>query len=244
MNGKGQNKKKQLMYPKIFNFTFSDLGISIEELVWVLLGVVEDESHQFYIDFLEQEFFRLKDYSSIQGGYVETDNITFDSDHKTVKIFSYEFNVGHIVFNKLKPSEKIIVFTCTAGKPICDYAKEEYKTDVLKGFLIESLANLIVETAMDKIQDIMREEYRMHNLLISNRFSPGYCSWSVRDQHKLFKLLPKKFCGVTLTESAHMQPIKSISGIIGVGENIKNSHFKCKNCNQKQCIYKSKLSTV
>ena len=232
------------MNPKIFNFTFKELGISKEEVVRVIHGGEEDESHQFYIDILEQEILRLNDYSGIQGGYIETDDIAFDADHKTVKVLSHEFKVGNIVFNELKRSAKIIVFTCTAGKPICDCVKEEYKTDVLKGFLIESLANVVVETAMDKIQDKMREEYQMKNLLISNRFSPGYCSWNVVEQHKLFDLLPKDFCGVTLTESALMQPIKSISGFIGVGENIKYNQYKCRFCTQKQCIYKRKLSKV
>lgn len=232
------------MKPEIFNFAFKDLDLSNEEVVKGLHGGVEDESHQFYIDILEQEFLRLTDYTGIQGGYVETDDIVFDAKNKTIKVLSYEFSVGNIVFNELKPSGKIIVFTCTAGKPLCDYIKEEYKTDVLKGFLIESLANVVVETAMNQIQDKIREEYRSQNLLISNRFSPGYCSWNVAEQHKLFKILPKNFCGVSLTESALMQPIKSISGFIGVGENIKYNHYKCKFCNQKQCIYKSKLLKI
>ena len=232
------------MNPKIFNFTFKDLNISLEELVRALHGGVEDESHQFYIDILEQEFLRLTDYSGIQGGYVETDDITFDATQKTVKVLSYEFKVGNIIFNEIKRSEKIIVFICTAGKPICDYIKEEYKTDVLKGYLIESLANVVVETAMDKIQDKMREGYRAQNLLVSNRFSPGYCSWNVAEQHNLFKILPKDFCGVSLTESALMQPIKSISGFIGVGKNITFNQYKCRFCSQKQCIYKSKFPKV
>ena len=232
------------MDPKIFNFNFKDLDVSKEEVVRGLLGGEEDESHQFYIDILEQEVLHLIDSSGIQGGYVETDDITFDVKNKTVNVLSHEFNVGNIIFNELKPSDKIIVFTCTAGKPICDYAKEAYKTDVLKGFLIESLANAVVENAMDKIQDKMREEYRSQNLLVSNRYSPGYCSWNVVEQHKLFKLLPDDFCGVSLTESALMHPIKSISGFIGVGEKIKYNHYKCKHCTQKQCIYKRKLPKV
>lgn len=226
------------MNPKIFDFTFKDLDILIEEVVKELHGGVEDESHQFYIDILEHEFSQMKDYSGIQGGYIETDDITFDAKNKTVKVLSHEFKVGNIIFNELKPSEKIIVFTCTVGKQICNYAKEEYKTDALKGFLIESLANVVVETAMDRIQTIMRVEYQNQNLKISNRYSPGYCNWNVSEQHKLFKILPKNFCGVTLTESALMQPIKSISGFIGVGENIQHHTYKCKFCTQKQCILK------
>lgn len=103
---------------------------------------------------------------------------------------------------------------------------------------------MVVETAMDRIQEKMREEFGMQHLLVSNRYSPGYCNWSVVEQHKLFKILPENFCGISLTESALMQPIKSISGFIGVGENIKYNHYKCKTCTQKQCIYKSKLSQV
>jgi hypothetical protein len=232
------------MNPKIFQFTFRELNISKKEVVNSILGGKENESSQYYIDILDQVFLQITDYSGIKGGYIETDDIAFDAKTKEVKVLSHEFKVGNIVFNELKRSAKIIVFTCTAGKQICDYVKEEYKTDALKGFLIESLANVIVETAMDKIMDKMREENKTHNYLISNRFSPGYCTWDVVEQHKLFSLLPKDFCGVSLTESALMHPIKSISGFIGVGENIKYNHYKCKFCTQKQCIYKRKLQEV
>ena len=228
------------MNPKIFNFTFKDLDISKEELVRKLHGGMEDDSHQFYIDILEQEFLRLNDYSGIQGGYIETDEISFDTTTKTVKVLSQEFNVDKIIFNELKSSEKIIVFTCTAGKPICDYAKEEYKTDVLKGFLIESLANEVVESAMDKIQNEIKDAYRSQNLLISNRYSPGYCGWNVAQQKGLFSLFAHQFDFVTLTESCMMQPIKSISGIIGIGHDVRYNKYKCNICNLKNCIYKTK----
>jgi len=229
------------MNPKLFTFDFKDLDISKEDVVRAIHGGIQDESHQFYLDILEQEFLRLTDYDGIQGGYIETDDITFDAKNKTISIQTYEFEVGNIIFKELKHSEKIIVFTCTAGKKLCDHIKEEYKTDVLKGFLIESLANIVVETAMDRIQDKMRAEYQKQGLLISNRFSPGYCTWNVSEQHKLFKLLPQDFCGVSLSESALMQPIKSISGFIGVGKNITYNQYKCKLCTQRHCIYKKKI---
>jgi len=226
------------MKSKIFNFAFSELDISKENVIRAMHGGAMDESHQFFLDILEEEFLKLKDYDGIYGGYIESDEILFDVKNKTVKVQSLEFNVGNIIFKELKQAEKIIVFTCTAGKQLCDQIKEEYKTDVLKGFLIESLANVVVETAMDKIQDMMRASYETQSLLVSNRFSPGYCSWDVAEQHKLFKLLPEEFCGVSLSDSALMQPIKSISGFIGVGKNITYNHYKCKFCTQKQCIYK------
>ncbi|MDP4291983.1 MAG: hypothetical protein Q8908_12950, partial [Bacteroidota bacterium] len=116
------------MDTKIFDFTFNELGISKEEVIRELHGGEDDVSHQFYVDILEQEFLHLSDYSGIQGGYIETSDIAFDVKNKTIKVLSHEFKVGNIVFSELKRSDKIIVFTCTAGKPLCDYAKAEYQT--------------------------------------------------------------------------------------------------------------------
>jgi len=127
---------------------------------------------------------------------------------------------------------------CTAGKEICDYAKELYQTDMLKGFLLESFANAVVEAAMDRIQDEMREQFGGEGLLVSNRYSPGYCGWNVAEQKKLFNLLPRDFCGISLSDSALMSPIKSISGFIGIGKEIRYKAYKCKACTQKQCVYR------
>jgi hypothetical protein len=74
---------------------------------------------------------------------------------------------------------------------------------------------------------------------ITNRYSPGYCGWDVAEQHKLFRLVPGNFCGIRLTESALMDPIKSISGIIGIGENVKFNKYTCNLCDFKNCRYRN-----
>jgi hypothetical protein len=61
----------------------------------------------------------------------------------------------------------------------------------------------------------------------------------VEEQKKLFSFLPKEFCGVSLTDSALMIPIKSISGIIGVGKNVEYKQYFCDTCGRKDCTYKA-----
>jgi hypothetical protein len=78
---------------------------------------------------------------------------------------------------------------------------------------------------------------KLKELGISDRFSPGYCDWNVSEQHKLFNLLPESFCGIHLSESSLMNPIKSVSGIIGIGENLKQLGYQCYWCNDPNCIY-------
>jgi hypothetical protein len=73
---------------------------------------------------------------------------------------------------------------------------------------------------------------------ITNRYSPGYCDWNVGEQHKLFSFFPDNYCGIRLTPSALMDPVKSVSGIIGIGENVKRNDYTCRVCDMKDCIYR------
>jgi len=92
------------------------------------------------------------------------------------------------------------------------------------------------------MQEELRKEVAVRGMKITNRFSPGYCGWDVAEQHKLFTFFKDNFCGITLTDSALMNPVKSVSGVIGIGSNVRFSEYKCKLCGDKNCIYRNKKS--
>jgi hypothetical protein len=77
-------------------------------------------------------------------------------------------------------------------------------------------------------------------LHITNRYSPGYCDWDIREQKKLFELLPENFCGISLLDSMLMKPIKSISGFIGIGSNVTFNRYTCNYCKDRNCLYRNK----
>ncbi|MCC8144566.1 MAG: hypothetical protein LUD02_05030 [Tannerellaceae bacterium] len=87
--------------------------------------------------------------------------------------------------------------------------------------------------------NLLEEENKQVGYSLTNPYSPGYCSWPVSDQHTLFSFLPAGFCGITLTGSSLMLPIKSVSAIVGVGEQIQRVPYGCSQCNMKDC-YKRK----
>jgi hypothetical protein len=99
------------------------------------------------------------------------------------------------------------------------------------------LGSITVEKATDNIQEFLAADCKASELGISDRFSPGYCEWSVSEQQMLFDLMPKRFCGVTLSESSLMSPIKSVSGIIAIGKGFNPKGYQCNWCNDKNCIY-------
>jgi cobalamin-dependent methionine synthase I len=110
----------------------------------------------------------------------------------------------------------------------------------LLSYVVNTVASIVVEKAVDFLHDHIREQMKERGLKITNRYSPGYCNWPVSEQQFLFSLLPENFCGITLTESSLMLPIKSISGIIGIGSLVKMKEYICDKCGIKECTYRAK----
>jgi cobalamin-dependent methionine synthase I len=112
--------------------------------------------------------------------------------------------------------------------------------DMIKGYVVDVLANAVVEEAMDRVQENLSQEMAAAGLNITNRYSPGYCGWDIAEQQKLFSLLPEGFVGISLTPSSLMQPMKSVSGIIGIGKAVRFNHYTCNLCDDTNCLYRNK----
>ncbi|HGE71261.1 TPA: hypothetical protein ENX78_10530 [Candidatus Poribacteria bacterium] len=176
----------------------------------------------------------------IEGGYRITDSVKWDKSNFNILLDEVSFDIHKVIFQQIKKSNIIAIFACTAGKKITDISKEIMKDgDLLKGYVYDLFGSIVVESAMDLIQDSLQKEMAALALKITNRFSPGYCGWEVAEQKKLFSLLPEHFCGIELTDSCLMQPAKSVSGIIGIGESVKYNGYTCNICDASSCMYKN-----
>ncbi len=106
----------------------------------------------------------------------------------------------------------------------------------MAGYIIDLIGSEIVVAALDRMQDELAGKMKSAGLNITNRYSPGDCGWPVTDQHKLFSLFPEKFCGISLSESSLMHPIKSVSGIIGIGKDVRKTAYACDLCEMETCV--------
>jgi cobalamin-dependent methionine synthase I len=109
--------------------------------------------------------------------------------------------------------------------------------DPAKGYIYDQVGIFLTEAAGDRMQQLIRKELPPDKTT-TNRYSPGYCHWNVSDQHHLFSLFPPAPCGVTLTHSALMNPVKSISGVIGIGKEVSYRDYPCALCQSLNCIYR------
>lgn len=179
------------------------------------------------------------DLWSIQGGYVAYSVIALDPSRHTVDIGGLTFDVGKVVAGQLAGAEAMAVFACTAGPGIEELSRRQLASgDPVTGLIADALGSLVVENAIDRVQSLLASAMETRGWRITARYSPGYCGWCVDEQKKLFRLLPPDFCGVNLTESALMHPIKSVSGFIGIGPRVTRWPYTCRLCELGDCLYR------
>ena len=231
------------MVLKEYTFQFDDLEISTG-IIEKFMGYEPGKAPEPIPQLIEEVLGVAHDYTNIKGGYVIHENIKIEREEKTLQINGTTFEVKKIITNQLRKMDNVALFACTAGEGIGAYSKELMQEgDFVKGYIADVVGSEIVESAMDKIQDELEKQMEAQSWHITDRYSPGYCGWSVAEQHKLFSFFPKKFCGITLKESSLMEPIKSISGIIGIGPNVKRKGYACNLCDMVNCIYREKKHT-
>lgn len=152
-----------------------------------------------------------------------------------------DFQMGRIIERQLRDSEAFALFVCTAGIEYEDFQQRlKMEGDLVRVFIADALGSVIAEHCADRMEETLQASIDKLHWHHTNRFSPGYCGWHVSQQQMLFPLFDGHTCGVSLTDSSLMLPIKSVSGIIGLGEKVRKMDYTCGLCDFKQC-YKRKL---
>lgn len=154
------------------------------------------------------------------------------------------FLVGKTIQKMLHGSELYALFLATTG-PGPESVAREYMAagDYLEGYISNIAGSALVEEVAEKTHQKIAEEANRLGMKITNRYSPGYCGWDVSEQQKLFSLFPNQCCGITLTESSLMTPIKSVSGLVGAGKEVKFRDYTCEICSMKDCTFRRTRAT-
>lgn len=226
------------MVNKTFKFDFKDLKLSVSQIENVI-GYKEGEDREIVTDLIEEILKESQEISNIKAQYIIFPGVQFDNETKSVEINNISFHIKKIVFGQIKKSDFVAIFLCTAGEEIgIRSRKAMQERDLLKGYIYDVVGSEIVEAAADLMQERLEIAMVAAGNKITNRYSPGYCGWDVAEQHKLFQLVPDNFCGIRLTQSALMDPVKSVSGIIGIGKDVRLNPYTCNLCDLKDCIYR------
>jgi len=224
-----------------FCFSCKELAISRHDLL--ALAPEQSRGLDDFPDALQEVLATAENHIEATGGYR-----IFPLEDCGVASFSLGgqlFKTGTIIAKPFQKASNIAVFACTAGHEVhTAYTAFMANGDPLKAYIMDTIGTVVVEKAMNRIAAELDEKAAKSGLRCTNRYSPGYCGWHVSEQQKLWSLLPIGYCGITLTSSSLMTPVKSISGMIGLGRDVKKSPYACSGCHMEHCLYRQRPTFV
>jgi len=219
------------------NYSFDSLGFisgEIEELMGFEPGQAPEPFPGLIIQGLELALRNCRG----TGGYVIFKEVFPDPVHTTIQINNKFFHPGTTVIRELKDASQAALFLCTAGREITNLAQQHSACgDEMMAYVLDVIGSVAADKMAQKLLHDLEQEVATQGLGVTDSFSPGYCNWSVAEQQTLFSLLPPRFCGITLSASSLMDPVKSVSGIAGIGTGLRPKGYQCNWCTDRQCIY-------
>lgn len=147
-----------------------------------------------------------------------------------------ELPVGRLIRVQIRGAEAVAVFVVTIGSRLETQARSLMaRGESLEGYVLDTVGSVAVEALADVLESEIAAAIHDRGWKITNRFSPGYCTWETVGQHALFSLFADRPAGVTLGDSSLMTPIKSVSGLIGLGPDVKRRPYPCDFCSMTTC---------
>jgi hypothetical protein len=222
-----------------YSYTFDQLTIDHQYLS-SMLGFPDGNLPEPFNEYVFEAFSHAAALCNIRGAFCFSGKSAFVQGYNSIIVDGREFVIGKTVAKELRNSTTMALFICTAGEGISKRSSNHLKGEnPVLGYVYDVLGSMIVEAAADLLQEEIKLKAAGEKLKITNRYSPGYCKWSVADQHQLFSFFPSGCCGISLTDSALMSPVKSVSGIIGVGAEVTFRDYTCDLCNMTDCFHRN-----
>jgi hypothetical protein len=142
-------------------------------------------------------------------------------------------------------ADAIALFVATLGDALFNKSSELFKQGgAALGYILDAV-NSAAGEQLGKMMgkrfiQLLPEELRAKKVLVSQYYCPGHCGWHISGQEKLFEAVRPEEIGIDLKASHAMYPLKSISGVLIVGDmdihRFKPKFSFCKDCKEHKCV--------
>jgi hypothetical protein len=221
-------------------YSIPDLGIT-PAVISKVMGYSHNDAPEPVLALITDVISQISCFTDVRAEYKIVDDIVFDDSTRTIKVSGITFYLKNIIYSQIKHSSEVALFICTAGNSIeAKTGNAKREKDLLLEYVYDVIGSEIAEVAASKLEAHLRKVKKNEGKNVSMRFSPGYCGWEVNEQKMLFKFFPDNYCHIALTESSFMTPVKSVSGIMGIGSYSFKTNYQCSICKDQNCIYRNR----
>jgi len=137
----------------------------------------------------------------------------------------------------LSGARRVAVFVATAGEEIVGLAEAATRArDTLSGLVYDAIGSQLADAAVERLGADLRGRLAEGETL-TLPYSPGYCGIPLTGQRAVFRLVEARRIGVELLPALIMKPVKSVSGLIGLGPREQVTAFgnPCDRCPLTNC---------
>lgn len=125
---------------------------------------------------------------------------------------------GSLIPSILAGVQELATAVCTIGPRLEKKAAYYFgEKEPLRGLLLDGIGSAAVDSLAREVCNHIKHESSLRGYQASSPLSPGMPGLPITEQQQLFRLVPAKEIGVSLTEAGVMVPIKSVSMVIGIG---------------------------
>ena len=141
---------------------------------------------------------------------------------------------GPLIAQQLGRASRVIVAVCTVGERLSRYASEVGRTDPVRSMALDGLASAaaqeLAESACQRFEALASRD----GLVAGFPLNPGMVGWTLSSgQAQIFSLVSAQAIGVELTVSGLMTPVKSLSFVLGFGDEADPTSCSCDYCTMR-----------
>jgi hypothetical protein len=140
----------------------------------------------------------------------------------------------------------VIVALCTIGAELERHAGNVMAEDPANGMVLDGVGTAAVLSLANRFCNQIGSQARVTGLQTTLPLSPGVEGWPVEQgQPQIFRMIDADCIGVSLTSGYMMVPRKSLTMVIGIGEDMRSNESPCDLCNLRdRCQYRTRYASV
>jgi hypothetical protein len=148
---------------------------------------------------------------------------------------------GSLIAQHNARAQEVVVMLCTIGHALDETVARLFNHDPLAALALDGFGSAAVEMLAIKASNYFENIANRDGYKTSMPLNPGMVGWPVDvGQAEIFSLVDCEEIGVSLTDSYMMVPNKSVSLVIGIGEELSSTGTACEYCSlQGTCRYQN-----
>jgi hypothetical protein len=141
---------------------------------------------------------------------------------------------GRSAKTMLAQCHRAALLACTLGPQFDAMLRTEQARDMGRAVILDACGGAWVEAGCDEAERELRE--KLPGLYLTDRFSPGYGDLPLDLQPAILKALDaQRRLGIHLSESLLMNPVKSVTAVIGVSSRPQMARIRgCADCSMRE----------